>query len=286
MDYHEPSLWDNIALEMGCSSLGELMFDEALNQFNKALQFPLEKRDFILANIAACEYWQSRIKFPKDLLSLNLQDRQQYMSDFLKDYLSYPFVPGMTEFKKSLLAHLADHIKDAPGIDFNSIESIFDLLLGLGDFLKAKNFILGIYQNTPGNYSLLYLVAQAQWFSGSKGEANKSYGLALLYHPSTELAARIENSQLKQLVVSHGAAISPAFAWIQGILPKLPLENEIPILGKEHLRAVESYKLLQQAQFALKNQDWASCIDNRKQLKEKSLTLYEAYFEVLKSKKL
>ena len=211
----------------------------------------------------------------------NTLSRSRYMAVLLEDFSHYPFTAGIRKFKKALLNYLADRISREADTDVKNMETTFDLLLGIDDFRKAENLVSQYKRQFPENHGFLYLLAQAQWLNGNKVEARSNYARALLYHPDQFSARRIEPGPLKKLIESYGPAMAPAYGWLRNILPSIPLTGKVKTEGIEHGRAIMCYRLMQQADESLKNNDTKSRIQFRKQLKEQSPELYEEYFGLL-----
>jgi len=285
MPVRQPSLWDNVALETGFRCLVALKLDEAASQFNEALKSATGNRESIYAGLAACQYWQTRIQQLEELATPpgNTESRSGYMTELLEDYTSYPFTPMIRKFKKALLNYFAGQINQTT--DMNNLETAFDLLLAVNEYQKAATFVSEFIMEYPEMYWLLYLLAQAQWLHGNKTEALGNYARALLYYPDTSLENRIESGPLKNLIHLCGLSMAPAFGWARNILPLVVFTDIVKPADKQHEHAIKSYQLMQQAEESLKNNDKASSIHFRKQLKEFAPDLYEAYFNLLKQRK-
>jgi len=287
MPVHQPSLWDNVALETGYRCLIALKLDEAIRQFNAAMGSATGDRESIHIGLATCQFWQNRIQQLEEPVTPlgNTVSRSRYMTVLLEDFSHYPFTPGIRKFKKALLNYLADRIIREVDTDVKNMETAFDLLLGIDDFRKAENLVSQYKRQFPENHGFLYLLAQVQWLGGNKTEARNNYARALLYHPDQFSARRIESGPLKKLIESYGPAMAPAYGWLRDILPSIPLAGIIKTPDMEHDHAIQSYRLMHQADESLKNNDMKSSIYFRKQLKELAPDLYEEYFNLLKQRR-
>lgn len=273
------SLWDNEALETGYRCLAALELEEAIRQFNNALQSGIGEQELIQKSIAACNYWQPRLQLSSgaEVHDGATASLSQHIAEMLADYIRYPFNRQMDRFKKNLLGHIVDLLYNEADMDLKDMETAFDLLLGIGDFQKAEDLISQCIKQHPENHSLLYFLAQAQWRNGNRSEANSNFAWLLLYHPDITLVSRIENSRLKELIHSYGPAMTPAYGWLRNVLPFVPLADEILACNEEHQKAIESYRLLQEANKALQNNDRNSSIKFRRQLKELVPEFFEEY---------
>ncbi len=279
MPVQQLSFWDNEALERGYRSLAALKMDEALVQFNKALRAGIGEMDSVQKLIEACKYWK-----PFLIPAIEDTNVSQHIKLLQDNYLDYSFIPQMATFKKSLLLFIVDLLQNENNIDINDAEAAFDLLLEMRDFEKAEALAsYGISQHLE-NRQWLYLLAQAQWLCGKRSEANYNYVILLRCYPNEVPVGRIENTKLKELIHSYGPAMAPAYGWLRNIVPFVPLPDAFKVCDEEHQKALESYRLLQQAERSLNNNDMKSCINYRKQLKLISPGLYDEYFRRLRQR--
>ncbi len=229
--------------------------------------------------IEACHYWRTRIQYPAVSRS-----PQETITILISDFIGYSFASEMAGFKKALVRHIAGCMLNETDIGFNDIETVFDLLLDIQDYQIAENLVTQHINRHPMNKISLYLQAQVLWLIGNYSEANIAYARALLCCPGRLPEKRIVNNKLNDLIRSCGPAMAPAFGWVRGVLPFVPQTDEIKACDEEHLRALESYRLLQKAYHALNNEDLKSCVNYRKQLKTHSPVLYDEYFNLLKQR--
>lgn len=265
----QASIWDNLHLEQGLHFLGDLQMEDAIRQFNLALRGVCELADTQKA-LEAAQYWQNRLQSPTtDPASL------------LKDYKAYAFTPRMSGFKKNLLQWIADNIAQQEAVSFATIETAFDQLLMIKDYLKAETYMSTFIERYPEKRQLPYLLGQAQWLNKGKGKANKTYVAALLQAPDQVLMDRIENDALKKIVADFGPEMAPAYSWITGLVPFVSCQDDLPAQYPQHRKALKAYRLLQQAHRCVQNGDRKGAMPYRKQLKEEAPELYEAYFKLL-----
>ncbi len=287
MTTQQLSLWDNEALETGYRCLAALELEEAIRQFNKALQAGIGEMESVKKLIGTCKYWQARIQHsPRAQAHIGATaDLSQRIAELLADYIHYSFNPQTARFKKALLGHIVDLLHNEADMDLKDMETAFDLLLSIDDFQKAEDLVSHSISQHPEKRLLLYLLAQAQWLNGNRSDANINYAQLLLRHPDKTLVNRIENRKLKELIHSYGPAMSPAYGWLRNVLSFIPIDDEIPACDEEHAKAIKSYRLLQEANISLNNNDMKSCINYRKQLKALVPALYDEYFNWLKERK-
>src|SRR5690625_1012873 len=275
MSFETPSLWDNTALEDGLRMLTNLRFEEAAKLLGEAKNIALN-HEIASKAIAACHFWEPKIKpiSQKEIDKDNLRK-------LLADYLQYAFIPQLESFKKRLLLHIVQLWEKQPRISEIEITTIFDLLLQNALYKDAKSFISINMKTQSNNHRLLYMLGQAEWRNEEKANANKNYLHALLYCPDKKSMERIENDRLKKLAQSHHPAMAPSYAWIEGLLPFVTLDDELSILDKEHQKAIDSYRYLKQSDKALQNKE--DVISHRKRLKATAPGLFDAYMNLLHS---
>lgn len=287
MPVQQLSLWDNEALETGYRCLNALEWEEAILQFNEALQGGIGEMESVQKLITASQYWQARIQHTpgSQVHSGAAASLSQHIAGLLADYSHYSFTPQMAGFKKALLGHIVGLLHHETDMDLNDMETAFDLLLGIDDFQTAEDLISHGIKQHPEKRLLLYLLAQAQWLNGNRSDANNNYVRLLFYHPDKVMDNRIENKKLKELIHSCGPEMAPAYGWLRNILPFVPPADEIPACDEEHDKAIKSYRLLREANRSMNNNDMKSYVQYRKQLKELTPALYEEYFNLLKQRK-
>lgn len=272
------SLWDNAALESGYRSMSHLELDEAVRNLNEALLSAFCDQETTRNSLAACNFWQPRIKKIKEIEALAI-------TNLLSDYSRFSFTRLMTGLKKALLSYLVECLSYEPNMNVSDMETAFDLLMNIDDFQVAENMVSKYINRYPENYSLLYFLAQAQWRNGNKAAATKNYTSALLYYPEKLFLPRIENNKLQELIHSYGLEKAPAYGWIMSVLPFVHIINNIEKRDETHAQAISSYRLLQEAHKSAENNDIVSGINYRKQLKTENPELYQAYFNLLKERK-
>lgn len=271
------TLWDNEALETGSRYLTELKFEAAKLKFNEALLAGIGERSFVEDLIEACDYWQVQTGYlpqPHDAVG-SLENIDSLLTAFDR----YPFTPQMNLFKRALLTHIVSLLKIETKAGIEYIERAFDLLIEIGELENAEALVLFFLNQQSENNLLLYYLAQVQWLSGDRGEANMNYVWLLLHDPTQVAFGRIENKRLQHLIQTHGAAMAPAFGWLQDVVTIISLTDEnIKIYDDEHRKAIECYRLLLEANHAMKNKEMKLSVSLRKQLKSLNPELYAEYF--------
>src|SRR5699024_1134892 len=104
---------------------------------------------------------------------------------------------------------------------------------------------------------------------------------ALLRNPCRVPYDRIEYDGLLTLIENEGAEMAPAFGWVRGILPLVPLPDEIEICSDVHRKATDCYRLLKLADQAAINNNRSKRLEYRQKLYEQAPVLYEEYFSLL-----
>lgn len=277
MSPHQLSLWDNESLETGSNCLAALELEEAIGHFNKALQAGIGDRDSIQKLIEACEYWQVRIQYSSPNAGATNSHSEQ-INALLSAYVHYFFTPQMGRFKKALLTHVVDLMCNEASMDLVDMEIAFDLLVEMGDLQKAEDMVSYSIIQHPEKRLLLYLLAQVQWLSGNRSEANNNYVTLLLYHPGEIKADRIENKKLIELIQTYGAPMAPAYGWLRNVVSLVSLPDDIEIYDDQHRKAIECYRLLREANKALEKNERNLSTQYRKQLKALVPDLFAEYF--------
>jgi hypothetical protein len=280
MEIRQLTIWDNLALENGTRCLSALQFEEALEHFSKAIKQDTADAKSIEKLVEACMHWQSRTHNPEQP-----ESQAGYIEDFLMDYGRYPFSPGMTGLKKRLLLYILSLMQDEPAITAGLAETAFDLCLSLKEYGQAENLVNIFNRNNPKNRISQCLLAQAQWLQENFYDAGRNYAQALLRYPDALPISRIENRALRDLILTVGPELAPAYALIRNILPATDLTGEIIAGNPVHQKALRSYRLLTEAQEALNRNDMKASVNFRKQLKALEPELYNEYFKWLKQHK-
>lgn len=262
-------------MENGLRFLAALQFTNASSQLNEALQLPGDKK-VISQAIDACKFWQPLIPTTPSVTPIHP------IKILLSKFASYHFIPQLAGLKKALITFIANSLCEEKQIDIENTISAFDLLLACKNFQVAEKLMTVALKQFPDKHDLLYLLAQGQWKNGHTRGANNNYIKALLYHPDETMVNRIENIRLREIAQANEPYLAPAYAWIQSVLPFVPLADDIKYWSEAHRKAVQAYQLLQQSEKSLKNNDLKASIRFRKELKSIDPILYQAYFKRLK----
>jgi hypothetical protein len=131
----------------------------------------------------------------------------------------------------------------------------------------------------------MYLLAQAQWFSNNRNEANNNYGLLLLCHPGKTELNRIENKRLTELIPAYGSPLAPIYGWLRNVMNYVPLPEKIEVHDEEHRKALEVYHLLYNANKAQESNNRKETIRYRKEIKMLMPAIYTEYFNWLEQQK-
>lgn len=254
-------------------------FDEAEQNFSAVLHAEQGDEVEISNALRACKYWQTMVQ------QNNEEPKTCSIKELYEEFRRYEFgnIPGLHQLKDALLKYITGRVlsKNCFYINGRDGETVSDLLMELSQFNKAENVVLHRIEQQPDDIQLRYSLAQIQWLNKQKGEAVKNYTLGLLHNPCQVPLHRILYKQLKSLMEDVGAEMTPAFGWVRGILPLVYIRENPTIYSEAHQQAVDCYRLLLQADTALKKNDIDSCVEYRKKLKSTTPDLYEEYFALL-----
>lgn len=280
MTIKQLSFWDNKALENGYQQLANLNLRTAKIEFQKALDGGQGEEKEVIKALEACKFWDEQIRNP------DKKREADHLSSMLTSFLEYPFPLFLRSFKKNLFSHISTLIIEQDNLEFKNIETLFDLLLKEKFYEKAETLIRKRKQQNPEDIKLKYMLSQVMELSGNRHKAYYNYALILLHHPQNVIWDRIQNKTLENLIEKHGAAMTPAFAWLQNIMPPVPISELTKITPRnaKHKKALDCYCLIHAANNSLKNNDHKSSVQHRKKLKELSPELYEKYFSSLQRK--
>ncbi len=274
---NEPQLplfdWPAMVLSEGYRKMAAFHFEEAEKDFNDVLQVRQGSEEEASNAVQACKYWQ--IQFQKHKENPEVLHKELRQFDFGN-------TSGLHQLKNALLSHIADRMLAYNRFYLNGDggDTVTDLLLQTGRHKKAEKVILNKIEKHSDN-RLRYSLAQIQWINKQKGEAKKNYALALLLNPCQVPTHRILYKELNVLIEDVGAEMAPAFGWVRGVLPLVPLQDNPVICSDLHRQALGCYRLLWSADKALQKKDEEACFRYRKQLKAEASGLYGEYFELL-----
>lgn len=277
MPSQQLSFWDNEALETGYRLLADLKLEDAERQFAKALQAGIGETGSVRKLLEACEYWQVRLKYSPEKNDANSSSEQ--IDSLLTAFVHYPFTPQMNVLKKTLLAHIVSLLHAEEAMDLKNMETAFDMLIAMDDSQNAEELVSQSISQHPKSPLLLNLLAQAQWLSGNRSEANNNYAALLLYYPDSVEFNRIENKKLLDLIHTYGSAMAPAYGWLQNAVSLVSLTDEIEIQNDIHRKAIECYRLLLGSNKALLNNERSLSAQYRRELKTLVPELFAEYFK-------
>ena len=209
----------------------------------------------------------------------------QESNSLYREFREYEFAnfPGEQQFRQALLLMITDQMLGT-GHFYTGVGSVTvsDMLMELGRHKKAEEVVRQQMEMQPDEHQLYFILGQIQWQNRKKGEAKKNYTRGLLHNPCGSPSERIVFQELKMLIESEGPEMAPAYGWVRGILLLVPPPYNVNFCSADHRHAVECYRLLWQADRAVRNRDTEACVEYRKTLKAKAPALYDEYFALLK----
>lgn len=273
------TLWDLEALETGFQHFSNLRLEEAKLKFHEALRMKLGNKEELRDALGACDYWLPEVKQSQEISE---DENPSNKADLLlRKFTNYPFTSQMKYFRVALLSHIGSILSAESPMNLDSVETTFDLLMEAGKLEEAENLILKGISQYPDHPRLHYMQAQVQWLNHEISKANLTYAWLLLHYPREVEKDRIQNKELQQLIDRFGAPMAPLFGWLYKVVPYIPFTGEVETNDREHRRAIECYRLILAANQALAEKGTTSSLPYRKQLRELSPELYDAYFKSL-----
>ncbi len=285
---NEPQLplfdWPTSIMGEGYRRMADFRFEEAEEFFDAVRHSGQGEEEEIEKALHACNYWQALIEKNKTNPGVHP------LSKLYEEFCQYPFGnnSGLHQLKEALLEYFAERLisEDRFYIHENGTQNntAADLLMKLRQYKKAEKITLHRIEERPDDIQLRYLLAQIQWLNSQKGEAKKSYAKALLSNPCRAPFHRILYQSLHSLIEDVGAEMAPAYGWVQGVLPLVPLDENLDACSELHQRALKCYRLLWSADRSLRNKNIDACVKYRKKLNAEDPELYEEYFALLNSR--
>lgn len=257
MDNNQLPLFNRRTIIMGegYRQLAAFKFKEATQHFEDVLYTGSETDAEASRALQVCEDWELLIRHDNESISKVYQKFRAY---------DFGSAPGMYQFKNALLEYITGRMLEADLFYLDDGKTVSDLLLELHHYEKAEKAVIREMGKHPGDHRLNYFLAQILWRNNKKGEAKKILAKALLCDPCQVPSARIEYKDLHTLIRNKSAEMAPAFGWVRGILPLVPLPEGIKSCSEAHQKAIESYRLLYLADQAAINHNRSKRLEYRK----------------------
>ncbi len=272
----QPSLWDNMDLEMAYTRLYHLDFSGAETFLEQAKSNGLENQEVVDQVLSTCKHWKTEIS------KIDSDPDIDTLENLFNSFQDYNFGRSLRRFRKALLLFFVEHFSMHSATKIFYFEKILDSLIEIGLFENAEKLMEIAIAKYPKTPLLFYGQAQSQWLSGNKNEATSNYLYVLLHYPQHVYPERIENLEIKEFLNHYLPAEIPAFAWVGLRCPFVSTEGIIPI-NKEHQEIIEAYRLLQQAENAVVNKD-KKYMFFRKELLNRAPELFAEYFKLLQKR--
>lgn len=255
MSLVQPSLWDNMDLQQGYTSLSELRLKEAMQYFLTAPARTLAEEAEIKTAVEAIEYWQPVLSSQNSLST----------SKYLDAFLLFHFPASLRLLKKALLKRSVDLI----GGDKLSEEweSLFDLLLANSEYEVALTLLDRIKKMEPQNNALFYFYGQAYHRKKVLGLSKTFYGKALLLHPTVRFLQRVESETIQNLVSSKGVSMAYLYGHLRDIFETVSIPESVSPLDEQHQKTLSLNNLYTAAKDTSRT-DRSVQISLRRQMKE------------------
>jgi len=284
-DKHQISLFsrETLILSEGYRCLSAFRFEEAKRFFNDVLTSDSDPesgdRKAAKRALKLGKYWHPLVLQKKTEPSLFQESNSLY-----REFREYNFAnfPGEQQFRQALLLMITDQMLEM-GRFYTGVGSVTvsDLLMELGRHKKAEEVVHQQMEVQPDDHQLYFILGQIQWQNRKKGEAKKNYTRGLLHNPCGSPSERIVFRELKKLIESEGPEMAPAFGWVRGVLLLIPPPDVVNFCSTDHRHALGCYRLLWQADRAVRNRNSEACVEYRKKLKAEAPALYDEYYALL-----
>jgi len=270
--------WQSERIEKGWKTLASFQFIDSIQIFNEVIKqdcFDLEAKH----GIEAAEY------FSQTFIYCETIEKDKAIKYLYSAIYSFCFKKswGPQFLLEKLLAKV---ISEAELIKLFYIEeiTIADIYIKIKQLEKAKVALINQLKTNSTNTILLIKLANTQWELSELKEANYYYLKALLLEPNKVIAEIIKNKKIVTLINKYGTEMAPAWGWIYGVFPLIDIESYTEIISKN--KGCHAYNLLFLSENTDRKSNLTLIVNLRKQIKLEFPELYEAYFDLLKNRKI
>lgn len=176
---------------------------------------------------------------------------------------SYPFAKTEwhEELRLALIGYLLDRMESDP--DFYAPPDLCRgyLYLQRGDFARAEQSLAALTEKYPENGRLLAWLADAFFIQGKSEKAGGAYAKSLLMTPHDVPVASLRNGPLVNLIMEHGPALAPVYAYFAGLLPAVVPDVVNPTVE------YRIFALIREAERAMNIADHEAMVEARRSLK-------------------
>ncbi|MGF1669442.1 MAG: hypothetical protein ACFCU6_03265 [Balneolaceae bacterium] len=269
--------WQNETLAKGYNKLAAFSFDEAEVIFTEIKMRYMSTDTEVDEALILVNYW--RIFFEQ------IEDKSvEHQIRFLHEEVSrfrFSKTWGMELLRAALIRHVIGLMRQRGEFFITEQVALSDLYSEVNSIKMAEQVLTRQLSLDERDNNLRFRLAHIMWHNGLKGEAKKHYALGLIYNPVLVPRRYLSCSEISELINRHGPEMTPAYGWVDGIIPLLHSPEDIPAMNDAHRKALACYRLLTKAERASKNRNIDGCVEYRKELKKSHPGFYEAYFTLL-----
>ncbi|MFH2143973.1 MAG: hypothetical protein ABIJ97_16225 [Bacteroidota bacterium] len=271
--------WQTEQLAKGWRCIAGFNFIEAEEVFLTVLGQDTNNDEATLA-LKIVLYWKENFERCSEMGDL---EKMQFIFEKWEKF-SFPKTWGAKLFSNALLQEIISIAKRLNIFYINNNITIADLYLFAEKTEYAEQEMLNFLKTNERSASVLWHLANLQWILDKKLEAKQNYLKAILINPDEIQIEKTENKALAAIIKKYGTEMTPAWGWIHSQLPIIEFkENEC---GETTKRGLYAYYLLSMAETLDKQRNFKQIINYRKLLKENEPELYDAYFAILKKRKV
>ena len=262
--------WDILAVGDGYDSLADLNFNDARNHFSRVLKV-LPDHPEAGRGMRDLNVWEGVLHDMEGLES------DSALSFFWNKIVNFPFrnSENCRTFRLSLIKRLLALMDNSATLYIPPDLCLGYLYLQLADYVTAETHLRVLVGSLPGNGRLYGYLADALWMQGRLEIADAAYAKVLLLDPHNVSVAAMCNRRLADIIQERGAALTPIYGFLEGVLPLVEQETEAVTLE------ARAYEFLRQAEQAKRLANHDEMVAARRSLKKLAPQVLKDYLDQL-----